>query len=82
MNNCPQSKQNHAELVLANPNVILVYQISSTCTRVLVDVREKITADTKEYLAEVIYPQMPGELISLSSYDVDSVEYFCNNPFV
>jgi squalene monooxygenase len=62
MENCPQWKQNHAELILADPSPILIYQISSTCTRVLVDIRGDLPRDLKEYLADDIYPQLPGKM--------------------
>ncbi len=49
-----------AELVLADPSPILIYQISSHCTRVLVDVRGRMPKNIKEYMKENIYPQLPG----------------------
>lgn len=57
---CPQFKANHAELVLANPSPVLVYQISSTQTRVLVDIRGEMPHDLPRYLMEKIHPQLPG----------------------
>uniref|UniRef100_A0AAV2MAY6 Squalene monooxygenase n=1 Tax=Knipowitschia caucasica TaxID=637954 RepID=A0AAV2MAY6_KNICA len=39
MKDCPQFRAHHAELVLANPSPVLIYQISSSETRVLVDIR-------------------------------------------
>lgn len=57
---CPQFKANHAELVLANPSPVLVYQISSTMTRVLVDIRGEMPHDLPQYLMEKIHPQLPG----------------------
>lgn len=62
MKNCPQKQANHAELVLADPCPILVYQISSDSTRVLVDVRGSMPPNIKEYFVEHIAPQLPGEL--------------------
>lgn len=58
---CPQFKSNHAELVLANPSPVLIYQISSTETRVLVDIRGEMPRNLPEYMAEKIYPQLPGK---------------------
>lgn len=57
--NCPQSKANHAELVLANPSPILIYQISSNETRVLVDIRGEMPRNLSEYMVEKIHPQLP-----------------------
>nr|XP_061805033.1 squalene monooxygenase [Nerophis lumbriciformis] len=62
MKDCPQFKANSAELVLANPSPVLVYQISSTHTRVLVDVRGEMPRNLPQYLAENIYPQLPEHL--------------------
>ncbi|XP_008277409.1 squalene monooxygenase [Stegastes partitus] len=62
MKDCPQFKANHAELVLANPSPVLIYQISSSHTRVLVDVRGEMPRNLPEYMAEKIYPQLPEHL--------------------
>ncbi|XP_076592307.1 squalene monooxygenase [Chaetodon auriga] len=62
MKNCPQFKANHAELVLANPSPVLIYQISSSHTRVLVDIRGDMPRNLSEYMAEKIYPQLPEHL--------------------
>ncbi|XP_015238818.1 PREDICTED: squalene monooxygenase [Cyprinodon variegatus] len=62
MKDCPQFKANHAELVLANPSPVLIYQISSSHTRVLVDIRGEMPRDLPGYMAEKIYPQLPGHL--------------------
>lgn len=61
MHDCPQVKDNHAELILASPSPVLVYQISSHDTRVLVDIRGSIPKDLKEYLLEHVFPQMPSK---------------------
>lgn len=58
---CPQFRAHHAELVLANPSPVLVYQISSSDTRVLVDIRGELPRNLSEYMAENIYPQLPGK---------------------
>nr|XP_025726888.1 squalene monooxygenase isoform X1 [Callorhinus ursinus] len=60
MKNAPQFKANHAELILANPSPVLIYQISSDETRVLVDIRGEMPRNLREYMAEKIYPQLPG----------------------
>ncbi|KAM7420222.1 hypothetical protein PAMA_014764 [Pampus argenteus] len=62
MKDCPQFKSNHAELVLANPSPVLIYQVSSTHTRVLVDIRGEMPRNLSEYMAEKIHPQLPEHL--------------------
>ncbi|XP_069777003.1 squalene monooxygenase isoform X2 [Narcine bancroftii] len=59
MKDMPQFKPNHAELILADPSPILIYQISSNETRVLVDIRGEIPRHLKDYMIEKIYPQLP-----------------------
>ena len=61
MRDCPQVKANHAELVLAFPSPVLVYQISSKDTRVLVDIRGNMPKDLKGHLIEHVLPQLPGK---------------------
>jgi len=80
MDNCPQIRANHAELVLADPSPVLVYQISSTKTRVLVDMRNGVPRDIRAHLADHIAPQMPGMLvdfIKLHFYKVTLVLGLC-----
>lgn len=62
MKNAPQFKTNHAELILADPSPILIYQISSNETRVLVDIRGEMPRNLREYMSEKIYPQLPDHL--------------------
>jgi len=62
MKNCPQMRANHAELVLAEPSPVLIYQISSTETRVLVDMRDGMPRDIRSHLVDRVAPQMPGIL--------------------
>ncbi|XP_064410505.1 squalene monooxygenase isoform X2 [Latimeria chalumnae] len=62
MKNAAQFKQNHAELVLASPSPVLIYQISSNETRVLVDIRGELPRNIREYMVEKIYPQMPEHI--------------------
>lgn len=57
----PQFKANYAELVLAKTSPVLIYQISSTETRVLVDIRGEMPKNLKEYMIENIHPQLPGK---------------------
>ena len=49
-----------SEIILAECGPVLIYQISSTCTRVLVDIKGSIPKDVKDYLKHNIYPQLPG----------------------
>lgn len=62
LENAPQFKANHAELLLVNPSPVLIYQISSNETRVLVDVRGELPRNLREYMVEKIYPQLPDHL--------------------
>ncbi|XP_023667970.1 squalene monooxygenase [Paramormyrops kingsleyae] len=62
MKDSPQFKANHAELVLANPSPILIYQISSKETRVLVDIRGEMPRSLMEYMRERIHPQLPEHM--------------------
>lgn len=62
MKNAPQFKPNYAELLLLNPSPVLIYQISSNETRVLVDIRGERPRNLREYMAEQIYPQVPDHL--------------------
>ncbi|XP_069813217.1 squalene monooxygenase isoform X2 [Dendropsophus ebraccatus] len=68
----PQFKANHAELVLANPSPVLIYQISSNETRVLVDIRGEMPKNLKEYMLEKILPQLPEHLQSPFHYAVEN----------
>ena len=52
----------HAELVLSDPNPVLIYRISDEETRVLVDVRSQtLPKNIKEYLLEKTLPTLPGK---------------------
>ncbi|XP_033837657.1 squalene monooxygenase [Periophthalmus magnuspinnatus] len=62
MKNCPQFKPNHAELVLANPSPVLIYQISSSETRVLVDIRGEMPRNLSDYMVDKVHPQLPEHL--------------------
>ncbi|KAM6102271.1 squalene monooxygenase [Theristicus caerulescens] len=62
LKNAPQFKANYAELVLAKTSPVLIYQISSTETRVLVDIRGEMPKNVKEYMIENIHPQLPDHL--------------------
>ncbi|XP_071594471.1 squalene monooxygenase [Heliangelus exortis] len=62
LKDAPQFKANHAELVLAKTSPVLIYQISSTETRVLVDIRGKMPKNLKEYMVNNVHPQLPDHL--------------------
>ncbi|XP_072805798.1 squalene monooxygenase isoform X2 [Vicugna pacos] len=62
MENVPQFKANHAELILVNSNPVLLYQISPNKTRVLVDIQGDVPRNLREYMTENIYPQLPDHL--------------------
>ncbi|XP_067932592.1 squalene monooxygenase-like [Watersipora subatra] len=63
MKDCPQIKDRHAELVLSDPNPILVYKISEEETRILVDIRSSsLPRDIKDYLLENTLPYLPEHL--------------------
>uniref|UniRef100_A0A8C8U5Q7 Squalene monooxygenase n=1 Tax=Peromyscus maniculatus bairdii TaxID=230844 RepID=A0A8C8U5Q7_PERMB len=70
MKNAPQFKANFAELVLVNPSPVLIYQISANETRVLVDIRGEMPRNLREYMAEQIYPQIPGVLLLGDAYNL------------
>uniref|UniRef100_A0A3B3THR4 Squalene monooxygenase n=1 Tax=Paramormyrops kingsleyae TaxID=1676925 RepID=A0A3B3THR4_9TELE len=70
MKDSPQFKANHAELVLANPSPILIYQISSKETRVLVDIRGEMPRSLMEYMRERIHPQLPGVILLGDAYNM------------
>lgn len=55
----PQYKANYAELVLGKLSPVLIYQISSDETRILVDIQGEIPKNLREYMVENIYPQLP-----------------------
>ncbi|KAM7124017.1 squalene monooxygenase [Ciconia boyciana] len=62
LKDAPQFKPNYAELVLAKTSPVLIYQISSTETRVLVDIRGEMPKNLKEYMIENVHPQLPDHL--------------------
>ncbi|XP_074941901.1 squalene monooxygenase isoform X2 [Phalacrocorax aristotelis] len=66
----PQFKANYAELVLAKTSPVLIYRISSTETRVLVDIRGEMPKNLKEYMIENVHPQLPGVLLLGDAYNI------------
>jgi len=67
--NAPQFRANYAELVLAKTSPVLIYRISSTETRVLVDIRGEMPKNLKEYMIENIHPQLPGKSRQISIHN-------------
>ncbi|KAI8605396.1 squalene epoxidase-domain-containing protein [Dissophora ornata] len=55
---------NHGHVILATPSPILMYQISTRDTRILVDIPGKLpsasTGALRSYLETVVYPQLPA----------------------
>ncbi|KFQ71367.1 Squalene monooxygenase [Phaethon lepturus] len=62
LKDAPQFKANYAELVLAKTSPVLIYRISPTETRVLVDIRGEMPKNLKDYMIENIHPQLPDHL--------------------
>uniref|UniRef100_H3ATG8 Squalene monooxygenase n=1 Tax=Latimeria chalumnae TaxID=7897 RepID=H3ATG8_LATCH len=59
---CPAFRKDKAEYILANQNLMIVYQISTNETRVLVDIKGEMPKNIKEYLIETVYPQLPERI--------------------
>ena len=59
-----QACPNHAELVMTDSSPVLVYQISSDSTRILVDVKGTLPKDLRGYLRDNIAEQLPGEMLN------------------
>lgn len=55
-------KPGHAEIVLTKNGLVLVYQISSDCTRVLVDIQGKLPSDISDYMLFNVLPELPSKL--------------------
>ncbi|KAI2653092.1 Squalene monooxygenase [Labeo rohita] len=62
LKNSPQYKPNYAELVLSCHGPILICQISSTDTRILVDIQGRLPKNLSQYMTEKIHPQLPEHL--------------------
>ncbi len=61
MHKCPQIKKGHAEIVLSKNGPVLVYQISSKSTRILVDIQGKMPSEIKKYMLSTVLPELPGK---------------------
>eukprot|EP00842_Homolaphlyctis_polyrhiza_P005808 jgi/Hompol1/6228/HPOL_001339-RA len=63
LEDCPLPSKYHGHVVLAKPSPILLYQIGSRETRILVDIPGKLpstkTGEMLKYMKEVVGPQLP-----------------------
>ncbi|KAI9140932.1 squalene epoxidase-domain-containing protein [Paraphysoderma sedebokerense] len=63
LDDCPLPYPNYGHVILANPSPVLMYQIGTHDTRVLVDVPGKIPSakdgGLKRYMEQVVSPQIP-----------------------
>ena len=66
VHNCSQYKKGYAGIILSAGDVgpMLLYQISSTETRILVDI-VKMPSDPKKYMKEKVAPQLPSRFINI-----------------
>ncbi|KAJ3128531.1 Squalene epoxidase [Nowakowskiella sp. JEL0407] len=76
--NCNLPHPGHGHVILAEPSPILLYQVSSTQTRCLVDIPGKLPSKLKDYMKDVVLPQLPDQvkesfLISLDSEKLQSM---------
>lgn len=57
---------NHGHVILANPSPVLMYQISTHDTRVLVDVPGKLpsvsTGELRAYMENIVAPELPESI--------------------
>ncbi|KAI3384980.1 hypothetical protein SNEBB_005156 [Seison nebaliae] len=70
---CPQIKQFHAELVLSAIAPILIYQIGSNETRILIDIK-KNRKNVKEYLESDVINILPEHLKKSFIHSLQSTE--------
>jgi squalene monooxygenase len=74
---------NHGHVILADPSPILLYQIGSNETRILVDIPGKLPSigngDLKQYMKEFVGPQLP-ESIRDSFYKAVEVDRLRSMP--
>lgn len=61
MHDCPQYEPGHAEIFLTSKGPVLVYQISSSSTRILIDVQGEMPSNMQQFLKEEIGPQLSRE---------------------
>lgn len=63
MHNCPQYKPGHAEIFLTSLGPVLVYQISSSDTRILVDLQGEVPSNMGQFLKDEIGPQLSRKIM-------------------
>lgn len=70
MKDVPLPMPQHGHVILAKPSPILMYQIGTHDTRILIDIPGKLPSasngDLKQYMLDVVFPQLP-EAIQVSS---------------
>ncbi|KAM7470555.1 hypothetical protein LguiA_008738 [Lonicera macranthoides] len=76
LKNCELPYPNHGHVILANPSPILLYRISSTEIRCLVDIPGKkvpsvCNGDMARHLKTSVAPQIPSELSSAFTSAID-----------
>lgn len=66
LHDCPLLMPNHGHVILAQPSPVLMYQIGTNDTRVLVDVTGKVPSNSsgalKSYMLDHVCPQLPEQL--------------------
>ncbi|KAI8803519.1 squalene epoxidase-domain-containing protein, partial [Cladochytrium replicatum] len=66
LNDCELPFPSHGHVILANPSPILLYQIATHDTRILIDIPGKLPStvnnDMTAYLKEFVCPQLPKSL--------------------
>lgn len=65
MHDCPQYKFGHAEIILTSKGPVLVYQISSSATRILIDIQGKMPSNIHQFMKKEIAPQLTCKLYIL-----------------
>ena len=67
LKDCNLPFKNHGHVIVAKPSPCLVYPISSTETRILIDFpgneAPRKSAELSNYLAETIAPQLPSQIV-------------------
>ncbi|KAL2915780.1 Squalene epoxidase [Polyrhizophydium stewartii] len=80
---CPLPHMNHGHVVLAKPSPILLYQIGSHETRILVDVPGKLpsigSGEMKAYMRDFVGPQLPPA-VQPSFFEALETERFRSMP--
>jgi squalene monooxygenase len=83
LKDCALPHQNHGHVVLAKPSPILLYQIGTKDTRILVDIPEPLpktsTGDMMNYLRDIVGPQLPKS-VKPSFYEALDCDRFRSMP--